>query len=167
MLTSTLRRCQRARAVLEELRRTIREAAPVAEERISYRMPAYFHHTMLLTSYFAKSAKHPGAVSIARFPPKWYTGARYPQLAPAPDMLKVRDWDEYRRRYRQEILSVLDPDKVLEDLNNLCPGHDTVLLCFEKDQAHCHRGLVAEWFFERKGIAVLELGPESGGQQTL
>jgi len=65
---------------------------------------------MLLTSCFAKNARAPGAVSIARFPPKWYTGARYLPLAPKPEMLKIQDWNEYRRRYREEILSVLDPD---------------------------------------------------------
>jgi len=116
---------------------------------------------MLKTSYFAKSAKHPGAVSIARFPPKWYTGARYLPLAPAPDMLKIHDWDEYRRRYRTEILDVLDPDKVLQDLGAGTPGHDIVLLCFEKNRTHCHRGLVAAWFNETRGITVPEQGEES------
>jgi uncharacterized protein (DUF488 family) len=122
---------------------------------------------MLKTSYFAKSAKEPGAVSIARFPPKWYTGARYLPLAPAPDMLKIKDWDEYRRRYCEEVLSVLDPDIILKDLNTEMTGHDIILLCFEKDRVHCHRGLVAAWFYETKGITVPELGEEPGRQQTL
>lgn len=122
---------------------------------------------MLLTSYFAKSAKHPGAVAIARFPPEWYTGARYLPLAPEPEMLRIGDWDEYKRRYRDEILSVLDPDQVLRDLEKLEAGHDIVLLCFEKDRSRCHRGLVAEWFLERKGIRVPEIGDESGLQLTL
>ena len=121
---------------------------------------------MLKTSYFAKSAKEPGAVSIARFPPKWYTGTRYLPLAPAPDMLKIHDWDEYRRRYRTEILDVLDPDKVLQDLGAETAGHDIILLCFEKDRTHCHRGLVAEWFCETRGITVPELGEESVTQLT-
>jgi uncharacterized protein (DUF488 family) len=116
---------------------------------------------MLKTSYFAKSAKVPGAVSIARFPPKWYNGARYLPLAPKPDMLKITDWDEYRRRYRNEILDVLDPDKVLQDLGVETAGHDIILLCFENDRTHCHRGLVAEWFHETRGITVPELGKES------
>jgi len=116
---------------------------------------------MLKTSYFAKSAKEPGAVSIARFPPRWYTGARYLPLAPAPDMLSIPDWDEYRRRYREEILSALDPDEVLRDLSADGAGHDIILLCFEKDRSHCHRGLVAAWFQKTKGIVVPELGDES------
>lgn len=127
----------------------------------------HFRYPMIRTSYFAKSAQEPGAVSIARFPPKWYTGVRYLPLAPAPDMLRIKDWDEYRRRYAEEVLSVLDPDVVLRDLNTEMTGHDIILLCFEKDRAHCHRGLVAEWFHETKGILVPEVGEEPGRQQTL
>jgi uncharacterized protein YeaO (DUF488 family) len=122
---------------------------------------------MLKTSYFAKSSKEPGAVSIARFPPKWYTGARYLPLAPAPELLKIKDWDEYRRRYHKEVLAVLDPDTVLRDLNAENAGHDIILLCFEKDRAHCHRGLVAAWFREMRGITVPEIRDESGVQLTL
>ena len=121
---------------------------------------------MLQTSYFARSAREPGAFSIARFPPKWFTGPRYLKLAPQPEMLKIGDWEEYRRRYRDEILSGLDPDEVLRDLNVEEAGHDVVLLCFEKDRTHCHRGLVAEWFSETKGIRVPEVGGDSGTQLT-
>jgi uncharacterized protein YeaO (DUF488 family) len=116
---------------------------------------------MLKTSYFARSAREPGAVSIARFPPKWFTGSRYLRLAPEPEMLKIGNWEEYRRRYREEVLACLDPDEVLRDLNVDRAGHDIILLCFEKDRMHCHRGLVAEWFHETKGIRVPELGEES------
>lgn len=35
---------QKERAVLQELRETIRSAAPQAEEVISYRIPLYKHH---------------------------------------------------------------------------------------------------------------------------
>jgi uncharacterized protein YdhG (YjbR/CyaY superfamily) len=36
------------RAVLEKLRQTIKSAAPTATEKISYRMPMFFHHGMLV-----------------------------------------------------------------------------------------------------------------------
>jgi len=121
---------------------------------------------MLKTSYFAKSAKHPGAVSIARFPPKWYIGARYLPLAPTMEMLKIKDWDKYRRRYRKEVLDALDPDKVLRDLNVDTAGHVIILLCFERDRIHCHRGLVAERFLETTGIRVPEIGADPTLQQT-
>lgn len=116
---------------------------------------------MILTSYFARSARAPGAVSIARFPPKWYTGARYPPLAPVTDMLKIHDWILYRKRYQDEILSGLDPDTVIRELEELVPGSDILLLCFEKDRTRCHRSLVAEWLFETKEIRVPEIGEET------
>lgn len=122
---------------------------------------------MLLTSYFAKSAKHPGAVSIARFPPKWYTGRCYFPLAPKPEMLQIGDWNEYKRRYRDEILAALNPDDVLRDLGAEGADCDIVLLCFEKDRSHCHRGLVAEWLEGTKGIRVPEHCSGPGIQSTL
>jgi uncharacterized protein YdhG (YjbR/CyaY superfamily) len=44
--------------ILEAIRLTVRKAAPAAEERISYRMPAYFLHGVLV--YFAAFKKHIG-----------------------------------------------------------------------------------------------------------
>ena len=41
------------RAALEELRKTIKAAAPDATETISYQMPAFKHHGRFLASYAA------------------------------------------------------------------------------------------------------------------
>ncbi|HUX37365.1 MAG TPA: DUF1801 domain-containing protein [Rectinemataceae bacterium] len=46
------------RTILQRLRATIREAAPGAEERISYRMPAYFLDGPLV--YYGAYARHVG-----------------------------------------------------------------------------------------------------------
>ena len=46
------------RPILERIRDTIRKAAPSAEERISYRMPAFFQDGALV--YFAAFKKHIG-----------------------------------------------------------------------------------------------------------
>jgi uncharacterized protein (DUF488 family) len=46
-------------------------------------------------------------------------------------------------------------------------GHDIVLLCFERDRMHCHRGLVAEWLYETKRIRVPEIGNDPGMQLRL
>lgn len=58
-----------AREGLEELRRIIRAAAPEAQERLSYRMPAYFQHGPLV--YFAGFKNHlgfyPTSSGIAEF----------------------------------------------------------------------------------------------------
>lgn len=55
-----------ARATLEKLRRTIRAAAPKATECISYGMPAYKHHGLLV--FFAAFKNHcsffPGAAVV-------------------------------------------------------------------------------------------------------
>lgn len=45
------------RAVLEQLRKTIRAVVPTAEECISYQMPAFRHEGRVLV-YFAAAAKH-------------------------------------------------------------------------------------------------------------
>lgn len=120
---------------------------------------------MLKTGYFARDRKKPGVVSIARFPPQWYTGPCCFTLAPPPELLKLEDWTEYRRGYRKEVLDRLDPDEVLREIEGLAGGPDIILLCFEKDRSHCHRGLVAEWFSDTRGIRIPESGGE--GQQTL
>ena len=48
----------KARPMLERLRELIKEAAPEAEERISYKMPFYEYHGRLV--YFAGYANHVG-----------------------------------------------------------------------------------------------------------
>ena len=57
------------RLVLESLRQTIKEAAPEAEETISYMMPAYKYHGMLV--YFAAFKNHcslfPGSALVEHF----------------------------------------------------------------------------------------------------
>ena len=50
------------RVILRAIRATVRTAAPDAEERISYRMPAFFQDGVLI--YFAAFKKHIGV-----FPP--------------------------------------------------------------------------------------------------
>ena len=46
------------RPILEKIRATVRKAAPSAEERLSYRMPAYFLGGVLV--YFAAFKNHIG-----------------------------------------------------------------------------------------------------------
>lgn len=46
------------RPILEQIRATVRKAAPQAEERISYRMPAFFQNGVLI--YFAAFKNHIG-----------------------------------------------------------------------------------------------------------
>jgi len=60
---------EHTRLQLEEIRNTIKELAPGAQEKISYQMPAFFLNRILV--YFAGYAKHiglyPGAAAIEVF----------------------------------------------------------------------------------------------------
>jgi hypothetical protein len=47
---------------------------------------------------------------------------------------------------------------VLREIGELVPECDIVMLCFEKDRTHCHRGLVAKWFLGTKGSGYLKTG---------
>ena len=53
---------EEVQAILQRIRSTVRKAAPGAEERISYRMPAFFQDGVLI--YFAAFKNHIGV-----FPP--------------------------------------------------------------------------------------------------
>lgn len=83
------------RELLEQVRAAIKKAAPDAEELISYQMPAYKYHGMLV--YFAGYKKHigfyPTASGIAAFKKELsvYKGARgsvqFPLDKPLPIQL--------------------------------------------------------------------------------
>ncbi len=116
------------------------------------------------TSNFSRSGSHPRAVAISRTQPRGWTGRAYEPLAPSWRLVQEAksgaiDEDEYIRRYREEVLSKLDPNTVYADL-----GEDAVLLCWERPGAFCHRRLVAEWFEVELGVSVPEVG-EAGGER--
>ncbi len=108
------------------------------------------------TSYFAKSSKHPNAVSIAGKAPEWYTGRQYKKLAPTFRIFSKykNDGDEeyYTEYFYKEVLDKLDPHKVLQEL-----GPHAILLCYETPDKFCHRKLVAKWLFDKTGTIITEL----------
>jgi hypothetical protein len=110
--------------------------------------------TVITTSNFAKSAKHPDAVAISQGVPRFYRGKRYMPLAPPRWLLKAKDPALFDREYRK-LLESLDAKQVAEDL-----GPNAILLCWESFNVRCHRRLVAEWLEEKLGIVVPELGHE-------
>jgi uncharacterized protein YdhG (YjbR/CyaY superfamily) len=87
-----------ARPILRKLRKTIREAVPGAEELISYRMPAFRLHGILV--YFAAFKSHIGLYPPVRGDAKLrkavapYTGPkgnlRFPLDRPIPYALIAR-----------------------------------------------------------------------------
>lgn len=107
---------------------------------------------MIQTSYFAKAAKMENAVAISQGVPKWFTGERYPLLAPSWALVKETDESKYRQRYYNEVLKGLNPVYVADDLEG------KILLCHEKAGEFCHRRIVAEWLEKNLLITVPELG---------
>lgn len=125
---------------------------------------------IIYTSNFEKHGDHPDAVSIRGRVPKGYTTQEYTAirdgktirlLAPSWDIYtEYRDGGDqllYTERYHDEILSVLDPEEVYEDLLALTGGKPPILLCHEKEGEFCHRHLVAKWFEEELNLIVQEL----------
>lgn len=108
------------------------------------------------TSYFAKSAKHPNAVSIAVKAPPGFTGRQYKKLAPKYWFFKKykEDGDTvfYTEQFNREVLAPLNPEKIYGEL-----GEEAVLLCWEGKNKFCHRHIVARWFEKNIGIKIEEI----------
>jgi hypothetical protein len=112
----------------------------------------------LKTSYFARAARLPQAVSIVTYTPKYFTGRVYPDLAPSTDLLRhwIQNLDRvyFVNRYLEETLSKLDAYKVYADL-----GEDAILLAYEPAGEFSHRVIVAQWLEQSLGIVVPEYEP--------
>lgn len=111
------------------------------------------------TSHFGNrtATADPHAISIARWPPRWWgSRRRFITLAPSIGLLNRSKaglpWQEYVAEYNRDVLAGLDPAKVFSDL-----GDDSVLLCWESPGEECHRRLVAAWLEKALNIKVPEL----------
>lgn len=111
---------------------------------------------MIYTSYFGNIKKLCGLfpISIARITPPFLNIASYIKLAPTFSMLKM-PIDKYLLEYNK-ILENLDPNKVIEDLNEIAGGKPLVLLCYEKPNEFCHRQLVSAWLKDKLNIEIEE-----------
>ncbi len=87
---------------------------------------------------------------------------RYSGLEPGKWFASVSDPVEWAARYDAEMLSQLDPARVVDELRAMSDGErPIVLLCWERSDGSdgwCHRSLVSVWFHESLGLAVPELG---------
>lgn len=113
---------------------------------------------MLFTSNYARHAKDPNAVSISLGGgPWWYKGAKYPDLAPSPELLREYksgkiDEKGYTVWYLRLLTERnLDPYKVVNDMSD-----GRIMLCYESPNAFCHRHIVAYWITKHTGIPVHE-----------
>ena len=105
----------------------------------------------IYTSYFGKISKLKDVVpvSIARFNPYWYKGKTFKELAPSETILnKYRNGHisktQYDSLYFKE-LNLKDKAQILEQLEVISGGQDIALVCYEKEQIHCHRYVTARW----------------------
>ena len=119
---------------------------------------------MIYTTYFAKLRSlpdHVTPIAICGKAPDWYNGAQYKQLAPKwnffSEWKKTRDNHYYVRCFKEQVLSKLDINRVLNDLRSLSSTDDIALVCYEKPEDFCHRHLVANWLRENN-IPVKEFG---------
>ena len=106
--------------LLKEMRAIIKKSAPLAEEVISYGMPAYKYHGML--AYFAAHANHIGLYpmpsGIVKFhrelatyiPPKTKSTIQFPfgKKLPTNLITKVIKWRMKENEQKAGILSALD-----------------------------------------------------------
>jgi len=113
---------------------------------------------MLYTSNYARQANNPKSVAISAFPPKWYTGRRYPLLAPTWELVEKFKYNnmteqEYTEQYLQLLTQrKVDPYSIIEKF-----GDETILLCYESPNLFCHRHLAAGWIMKHTGIIVREI----------
>jgi hypothetical protein len=109
------------------------------------------------TSNF-KTYKGDNGVSVCIYPPIDWTGSRFPSLEPDRQTFFAKKADEineeeYEKRYRERVLSKLDPKNVYDTLKG------QVLLCWEAPGEFCHRRIIANWIQEELGIEVPEWKP--------
>lgn len=102
----------------------------------------------VFTGYFAQLKKYQTAglfpVSIARITPEWFNGQELKELAPSSDLLKrYKAGKVSEGNYKTEYFHQLDQVKWKKVLGGL--KENTILLCYEKPEAFCHRHLLSEY----------------------
>ena len=85
----------------------------------------------------------------------------YRKLQPGP-WFDSTDTAAFTELYHREVLHRLDPQRVLEELQQLADGKIPVLCCFERvgGPIWCHRAQAASWLAEGLGEPVPEIGFE-------
>ena len=113
---------------------------------------------MIYTTYFGNLRNLPKdiiPISICGKVPDWYDGIQYKKLAPKFWFFNKykEDNDEvfYTKQYYKEVLSLINPKEVLDELLMLSNNKNLALVCYEsykvdlKVNPFCHRHLVRDW----------------------
>lgn len=107
---------------------------------------------MIYTSYFGNYKNLPkdaAVVGISLYPPKWWKGKNLYWLAPGVD-----DFDNYKSgvisqelfgRFYKKSIERIGADNIRGCLEDLFPGQDIILLCWEVPGDFCHRRILGEY----------------------
>ncbi|MBV9453317.1 MAG: hypothetical protein JOZ19_04245 [Rubrobacter sp.] len=79
-------------------------------------------------------------------------GNRVWVFAPLPQVFRLPTWEEFVPAHLSQ-LDEVGPRKALKILAHLASRHPEerlTFLCFEADRRECRRGLLSEWWIERK-----------------
>ena len=125
------------------------------------------------TSCFSNASALKAPLSISRWPPRWYAGPQYLDLAPLPELVQRANrgcsYEEYLDTFNKKVLYGKDPRKVYDALV-LAFTDEVTLLCYEdltKPNEWCHRRIVAGWFETNLGVEVPEWTPLPTARSTL
>lgn len=119
---------------------------------------------MIQTSFFGSKAPRDHKVSIAKWPPKYWSGPRAPKLAPSNP--KAQDWaTAYRRDLDDRFPTESSLRLYLQGIERETP--DPILCCFEADPDQCHRRVLAAYIKEKLNWDVPEWGSKGPEQATL
>jgi uncharacterized protein (DUF488 family) len=105
-----------------------------------------------------KDAKYEGAAYLDLAPKKTWWRTWKDNIGKIPEEENTR---YYVEQYWLTVLSKLDPEQVLSDLDN------SALLCYEPNMKFCHRHLVAAWLEITLGIEVPEAKANNDKIETL
>jgi Domain of unknown function DUF488 len=120
----------------------------------------------MLTSYFnnpaLKRRRDLVKVAITLGLPKWPLGygfAEVKELAPDGWILAL-EGEAFERKYREKLdrIGVETIRARLGQISEERGGEELALLCYEARRESCHRGVFAEWWEEKTGEVVVELG---------
>lgn len=103
------------------------------------------------TGNFKEYAHAAGAISIARYYPRFYGKGilTYIKLAPSRQLVKnfragEIDFKQYTKQFLQG-LTGLNKEQVYRDLLELAKPHIPRLLCYCESPNQCHRSLALKW----------------------
>jgi uncharacterized protein YeaO (DUF488 family) len=110
----------------------------------------------MYTSYIAKLKDIPEEYTkliITRHLPPSFNIDKIPNchrlemMSPSKELLarykKDGDWESFQGHYWFEIMGDIDANDMLHELAKQAKKQTIVLVCYEKDETHCHRSILA------------------------